>query len=229
MIDLGIGIVIIITTIIIYLFAVKLHQKYNYPITAPIIIATILVIALLAILQLPYDTYMIGGQWINELLGPAVVALAYPLYMNRETLKKLAIPILAGTIFGSFGGVITGILLAKLVGLSDFLTYSLLPKSVTTAVAMDIADSTGGDTSLAAVFVMVAGIGGVSISSLVFKVFRVENSLAKGLGLGSSSHAIGTASAMEENQLAGSISSIAMVLSAIIVSVITPWFIFILM
>ncbi|MEN2767094.1 LrgB family protein [Ornithinibacillus xuwenensis] len=229
MINLFIGIVVIIATIGIYLVAVNVHHKYNYPFTAPVIISTIIVIVILLACKLPYDTYMIGGRWINELLGPAVVALAYPLYVNRKTLLKLGTPILVGSLFGSIGGLVTGIILSKLVGLSDFITYSLLPKNVTTAVAMDIAETTGGGTSLAAVFVMIAGIGGVSISSLVFKVFRVRHSLAKGLGLGSASHAIGTASAMEDNQLAGSIGSIAMILSAVLVSIMTPWMIQLLM
>ncbi|WP_047980355.1 LrgB family protein [Ornithinibacillus contaminans] len=229
MVDILLALLIVLVTIGSYMVAVKFHQLYNYPFTAPMIIASIILITILIVFHIPYETYMIGGKWINELLGPAVVALAYPLYRNRQLLKQLASPILIGAAFGSFVGVLSGIYLSKLAGVSDFVTYSLLPKNVTTPVAMDIAEAVGGETSLTAIFVVIAGVGGVSVSTIVFKLFHVNNSLAKGIGLGGASHAIGTASAMEENQLAGSIGSVAMVISALIVSVITPLLITLLM
>ncbi|MEW9675557.1 LrgB family protein [Lentibacillus sp. L22] len=222
MINLFIGVAAIIGTLLIYLFSIKVHQRINFSFTAPVIIATFLIIVGLLVFKIPYETYMVGGDWINKLLGPAVVALAYPLYQQRDTLRQLIIPILGGTLTGAVVGVSTGILLAKWAGFDKLIIYSLGPKSVTTPVAMAIADSTGGITPLAAVFVMIAGIGGVMISSFILKFFRVNHYLGKGVGLGCASHAMGTASAMESNPLEGSISTVAMVVSAVVVSIITP-------
>ncbi|PAV31587.1 hypothetical protein CIL05_02710 [Virgibacillus profundi] len=229
MINFFIGMIVIVGTYVIYLFAKMIHRKMGYSFTAPVITSTIIIIAILLSFQIPYETYMIGGEWINELLGPAVVALAYPLYQQRDILKKLTAPILVGTSVGAIVGVSTGILLAKSVGFEDVIIYSLTPKSVTTPVAMAIAETIGGVTPLAAVFVMIAGIGGVLFSSIVHKIFRLNNYIGRGVGIGSASHAIGTSKALESSLLEGSISTIAMVVSAVVVSVITPGLVAILL
>lgn len=224
-----IGIIAIIGTLMFYLVGLTVHQRWRYTFTAPVIIATIAIISTLLIFNISYETYMIGGDWINELLGPAVVALAYPLYQQRATLKKLMAPVLTGTVVGAVVGISTGILLAKWVGFEDFVIHSLTPKSVTTPVAMEVSTTLGGEASLAAVFVMIAGIGGIMLSSLIFKYTRMDHYIGRGVGIGSGSHAIGTATAMERSQLEGSVSTIAMVVSAVVVSVISPWMVMILM
>jgi len=165
---------------------------------------------------------MIGGEWIDKLLGPAVVALAYPLYTQREIIKQIATPMIIGIFIGALVGITTGILFTKLVGFEDAIIYSLSPKSVTTPVAMDIASSIGGIPPLAVVFVMIAGIGGGVMSSSVFKWTKVNNYIGRGVGIGSASHAIGTAKAMENSELEGSVATVAMVLSAIFVSILAP-------
>lgn len=229
MIDSLIAIAAITGTVGIYAAAVYIYKKFNSPFTIPIIIATVIIIAILLAFQIPYDTYMRGGEWINHMLGPAVVALAYPMYQRRGILKKMLVPILCGTMLGAAVGVSTGILLAKWSGFDQLIIHSLAPKSVTTPVAMAITDTLGGATPLAAVFVMIAGIGGVLISSTVMKYFRIHHPIGRGVGMGSASHAIGTATIMEHDQLAGSVSTIAMVVSAVVVSVITPGLVAVLM
>jgi predicted murein hydrolase (TIGR00659 family) len=223
------GFIVVITTYLIYLIAKRIHQKIGVSFTAPVIISTIIIIPILMSFGISYETYMIGGDWINELLGPAVVALAYPLYQQKDILKKFITPILAGTIIGAIVGISTGILLAKFAGFEEEIIYSLTPKSVTTPVSMAIADMIGGVTTLAAVFVMIAGIGGVLFSTTIFKVFRIHHYAGKSVGIGSASHAIGTSKALESGLLEGSISTIAMVVSAVVVSVITPGLVAILM
>lgn len=217
-----IGLISIISTVILYFLARKLHQKIPSSLLIPIITSTGTIVFLLLLFHIPYETYMIGGEWINKLLGPAIVALAYPLYQNREMLKKLFLPLVAGTSTGAVIGITTGAFMAKLFGFNETIIYSITPKSVTTPVAMEISHSIGGIMPLAAVFVMIAGISGPMISSYLFKFFHINDYSSRGIGLGCASHAIGTASAMEYSPLAGSISSIAMVLSAIIVSLIAP-------
>ncbi|MFB4169063.1 LrgB family protein [Virgibacillus sp. JSM 102003] len=229
MINSLIAIAAITGTVGIYAAAVYIYKRFYSTFTIPIITATVIIIVVLLAFQIPYDTYMRGGEWINDMLGPAIVALAYPVYQRRSILKKFLVPILSGTMLGAAVGVSTGVLLAKWLGADQLIIHSLAPKSVTTPVAMAIADTLGGATPLAAVFVMTAGIGGVLVSSTVMKYFRINHPIGRGVGMGSASHAIGTATIMEQDQLAGSVSTIAMVVSAVVVSVITPGMVAVLM
>ncbi|MGR9048114.1 LrgB family protein [Halobacillus faecis] len=220
--DLLLATVVIILTIVIYQGALVAYRRFRRIYTAPIILSTVTIILLLLLFGFSYDTYMLGGKWIDYLLGPAVVALAFPLYQYRDLLKRMLLPILVGTSVGAFIGVTSGLLLSKWAGFSELIIHSIVPKSVTTPVAMSIAESSGGVMPLAAVFVMIAGIGGVLIHPMVMRYARLTHPLGKGVGMGSASHAIGTATSMERDPLEGSVSTIAMVLSAVIVSVLAP-------
>lgn len=220
-----IGISTVVLTILMYQIALRIHKKWPHPFTLPVLLSMIFIIAVLLIFGASYDQYMIGGGWINELLGPAVVALAYPLYIQRKTLVKLAAPLLIGTTAGAFVGVISGLLLTYWAGFSEEILYAISAKSVTTPVAVVITETLGGITSLAAIMVVIAGISGVIVHKYVFKLFGIHSELGRGLGMGSAAHAIGTAEVMKESQLAGSISTVAMVNSALVVSIITPWFV----
>jgi predicted murein hydrolase (TIGR00659 family) len=212
----------IIGTILIYWLARKLHKRMPISLLLPIVTATAAIVILLLLFEIPYEAYMEGGEWISKLLGPAIVALAYPLYENKEILKKYIFPIISGTLMGAVIGITTGVLLTKWAGFADPIIYSITPKSVTTPIAMEIAHSIGGIMPLAAAFVMIAGVSGGVLGPSLFKLFKIEYDVSRGIGFGSASHAIGTASAMGTSPLAGSISSVAMSLSAIIVSIITP-------
>ncbi|SFD60298.1 TIGR00659 family protein [Lentibacillus persicus] len=220
--DVIIGLSAVAVTIVCYLIGLSVYRRWNYTFMAPVIIATLILILILLFFQIPYDMYMIGGGWINHLLGPAVVALAYPLYEHRNTLKRLTIPILSGTVIGGLVGISSGILLSKWAGVDKEIIYSLIPKNSTTPVAMEVAAGMGGIEPLAAVFVMIAGIGGSMLSSFVLRFTRVDHYIGSGVGIGSASHAIGTAIAMERDSLEGSVSTIAMVVSAVVVSVLAP-------
>jgi putative effector of murein hydrolase len=134
----------------------------------------------------------------------------------------MAAPLLIGITAGAIVGVVSGLLLAKWAGFEEAILHSITTKSVTIPVAMAVTETLGGITSLAAVFVMIAGIGGVLMHKSVFRLFRLQTHIGRGIGLGSGSHAIGTAEAMGNSQLEGSISTIAMVISAVVVSLITP-------
>ena len=218
-----IGISAVILTVLMYRLALTIHRKAPHPFTLPVLLSTVFIITFLLIFQFSYEQYMIGGDWINQLLGPAVVALAYPLYVQRRTLVKLAAPLLIGTTVGAFVGVISGLLLTYWAGFSEEILYAISAKSVTTPVAVVITEALGGITSLAAIMVVIAGIGGVIVHKYIFKLFGIHSELGRGLGMGSAAHAIGTAEVMKESQLAGSISTVAMVNSALVVSIITPW------
>lgn len=220
---------IIIGTVLIYLGARYISQKFPSPFTLPVMIGTIIIIILLFLFDIPYSTYNSGAKWINHLLGPAVVALAYPLYKQWDMLRRLVVPILGGVVVGAVVGVASGILLAQLFGVEDVIIYSLIPKSVTTPVAMDIGETIGGIPSLSAVFVMFAGIGGAVMSPFVYRMSRMTKFLGKGIGIGSASHAIGIAMAMEHSEEEGAAGTVAMGLSSIVVSFITQPIVWLLM
>jgi len=215
----------ILLTIISFIFAKWLYQRVYTPLLLPLTVATVIIIVFLLIFNIDFDTYMIGGDLISELLGPAVVALAYPLYQQRERLKQLLMPLIIGSFIGSIVGIVSGLLMTKWFGFSDELIYSITSKSVTTPVAVEITEDLGGIISLAAVFVMVAGIGGAMMSNYIYQIFHLDTPIGKGVGIGAASHGIGTAKALEHSELEGSFSSIAMILSAIFVSFLMPFMI----
>jgi predicted murein hydrolase (TIGR00659 family) len=229
MINIGIALISIAVTVAIYFISKRLYKQFSYPFTIPLLIGTTLLIILLTASGITYDTYMIGGKWIEQLLGPAVVALALPLYKQRVVLKKYLFPLSVSVTCGAVLGVISGAQLSKWFGIEEILIYSILPKSVTTPVAMEVAATLGGIPALAAIFVMIAGISGVIIGPSLLKVCHIDHFIGKGIGLGSAAHAIGTARALEYGELEGAISSVSMTLSAIIVSIIGPLIFYILL
>ncbi|WP_163527527.1 LrgB family protein [Halobacillus ihumii] len=222
MLEVLIAIIIIVITILMYLALDRLYRWVRWPILIPALTTTFVLIVILLCFRIPYQTYMIGGQWINHLLGPAVVALALPLYKQRKILLKHLYPVIGGVLIGSIMGITSGILLAQSLGFAEELIFSLVPKSVTTPVAMQIASELGGVPSLAAVFVMIAGFTGVVLGPATLKWFRVNRSLGQGIAFGSASHAIGTSKAFEYGEQTVSMSSVAMTLSAITGSIFGP-------
>ena len=217
-----IAVFIIVATVALYLVMAKVYVRFSYPILIPVLTTTIFVILLLLTFHVSYDEYMIGGKWINSLLGPAVVALAYPLYKQREMLVKYSVPIIGGVFVGLFAGMISGLVFAEVFGIHRSLILSIIPKSITTPVAIQIATGLGGVPSMTVVFVMIAGFSGVILGPLLLKWIRIKSSLGKGIALGSASHALGTSKAFEYGELTVSMSSVSMTLSAVLGSVFGP-------
>lgn len=205
-----------------YALGRTLYHYVKTPLLLPITVAVFIIVTVLIVADISYETYMSGSKWIHVFLGPAVVSLAYPLYEHRELLRRLAFPILIGSLVGALVGIFSGFFLAKMSHLDEALLYSLLPKSVTTPVAMDISESLGGIAPLAAVLVIIAGLSGVLLGPLMYRIFSLRTEIGRGVGIGSASHAIGTASAFEQSELEGSISTIAMIVNAVFVSILIP-------
>lgn len=212
----------IVGTIVIFLLMTRLYKRFTHPLLVPIATTTFVILIFLLIFSIPYKTYMVGGKWIDELLGPAVVALAYPLYQNRKSLKEFFMPVIIGVLAGSTTGIATGLYFSKVLAIDPKVILSIAPKSVTTPVAMDIASVTGGVPALAAVYVMIAGISGAMFGPLLLKLVKVDHFVGVGLGFGTASHGIGTSRALEIGTNEGAISSIAMILSAVYTSIILP-------
>lgn len=209
-------------TTVLYLFLNSQYIKYRWTILNPVLTTTVALVIILLVFDVSYETYMLGGKWVGELLGPAVVALAVPLYKQWELLRKNLLPIAIGVTAGSIVGLLSGSLLTKLFGFSAEMVLTMLPKSITTPVAMQMAEAFGGIPSLAAVYVMVAGFTGILVGPWLLKTLRIDSSIGRGIGLGSSAHGLGTAKAFEYGPEEASMSSVAMTLSAVVGSFLGP-------
>ena len=211
-----------IMTVVVYLVTNFLYLRYRKTLLNPVLASTAILASILVLGNIPYNTYMLGGSWIGTLLGPAVVALAIPLYKQRELLFANLLPIISGIATGVVVGMASGILFTQLFRFSEELILTVLPKSLTTPVAMQVASNLGGIPSLAAVFVMVAGFTGYIIGPLLMKWLHIDSPIGRGIGLGTSAHGMGTAKAFEYGQQETSMSSVAMTLSAVFGALLGP-------
>ncbi|MCM3208351.1 LrgB family protein [Paenibacillus illinoisensis] len=217
-----IGIAMIALTVALYIPATRLYKRIKWPILMPVLTTTAVIVVILLITGIKLDTYMLGGKWIQDLLGPAVVSLAFPLSKHMDVLKRNVIPILGGTLGGSIVGMFTGASVALLLGYPKDIVIALLPKSVTTPVAIQLADQAGGNASFTSLFVMIAGFSGILLGPLMMKWIRIKDNSAYGIGLGSASHALGMDRSFEYGENAVALSSVSMIVSAIAGSLFLP-------
>lgn len=186
----------------------------------PLLTAAALVIAVLSLFRIPYERYAAGGDFIKLMLGPVTAVLALNIYNQRSILKEHFLPALAGCLAGSLTSVGSVLALCKAFHVDDALAASLLPKSVTTAIAIGIAESRGGIGGIAAAAVMVAGLTGAVFAPLFARLFHITDPVAEGLAIGSCSHALGTIRAMEIGPVQGAMSSIAICVCGILTSIL---------
>ncbi|WP_068783078.1 LrgB family protein [Paenibacillus phocaensis] len=213
---------IVLGVVLLYLLMTGLYRKLKWAILVPVLTCSILIIGLLMSTRATYGEFMRGGRWLQYGLGPAVVALAYPMYKELDALLKEWRAVLAGTIVGIVAGMISGIGLALWAGYPRQLIVSLLPKSITTPVAMEISSSLGGNASITSALVMIAGLTGVILGPMIFKCFRITNDNGQGIGFGAASHALGTSKAAEFGPAVVSTSTVALTFSAVFGSVLAP-------
>ena len=183
------GIVLCIFT---FEIGVWLNRKTHSPLANPLLIAVALCIAFLQIFSIPLADFNEGGRMISMFLAPATAALALSIYGQIDVLKKNLLPIAAGTLVGSLTSIISVLGLCKLFGLSDELAASLIPKSVTTPIAMEISQQQGGIVSITVAAVIVTGIFGAIFAPTLLKLFRVKDPVEAGIAIGTCSHALGT-------------------------------------
>lgn len=219
-----IAFMMVIGTIVLFYVMTIVYKRFTYPLLIPIFSTTILIVIILLISKIPYDTYMSGGKWINELLGPAVVSMAYPLYIHREKIYNYKVPILLSVLIALFSGLISITILSKLLSLDEHVLLSLLPKSITSPVAIPISEAIGGISTLTAVFVIFAGLVGAILGPFIFRVFRIDNAISRGISMGSASHGIGVSKLGEYGEETLTIGSVSMTLSAVLGSFVCPLF-----
>lgn len=212
----------VLISIIAYEIGALIKQKFKLSIFNPLLIAIILLIIFLMKFNIKYDDYNNGGQVISFFLAPATVSLALPLYKKFSLFKKNAIPIIVGILCGAMSGMVCVILLSKLFGFSSKLTKSLIPKSITTPIGMALAKQLGGISSIAVVAIIVTGILGSIVGPVLYKILKIDDKVAMGIAMGSSSHAVGTAKALEIGEAEGAMSSLTIAISGIITVIIAP-------
>lgn len=212
----------IVGTIVLFYIMSIVYKRFTYPLLLPILSTTVLIVLILIISKTPYDSYMSGGKWINELLGPAVVSMAYPLYIYREKIYKYKFPITLSVLSALFSGIISIIILSKLLSFDEHILLSLLPKSITSPVAIPISETIGGIPTLTAVFVIIAGLVGAILGPTIFKVCRIDKAISRGISMGSASHGIGVSKLGEYGEESLTMGSVSMTLSAIFGSFIFP-------
>ena len=207
-------------TVAAWCFGCWVQKRTGLLLCNPLLIAVALVIAVLSVFHIPYETYSIGGDFIKLILGPVTAVLALNIYNQRDILKEHFLPVLAGCLVGSLTSVGSVLALCRLFHVDEALTASLMPKSVTTAIAMGIAESHGGIAGIAAAAVMVAGITGAVFAPIFAKLFHITEPVAEGLAIGACSHALGTTKALEIGKVQGAMSSIAICVCGILTSIL---------
>lgn len=212
----------IMITLICYSFGVWASKKFRTPLFHPLLIGTAVIMAVLTIFHIDYSTYAIGGDFIGLFLTPVTVALAVPLYRQLQLLKDnwlaIGISVLSGCI--SHAVIIIG--LGFLWNVDKVIWHSLMPKSVTMAIALGVTEEMNGIGAITIIGVMIAGVLGAIISPMLLDLVKVVHPVARGLAVGSASHAVGTSKMLEEGEVQGAMSSLAIVVTGILTVVVVP-------
>lgn len=206
----------VVLTLIFYEIGLVIKRKTKWALANPLLIAALCIIGVLVLLDIDYEVYKAAVQPISFLLTPATVCLAIPLYRQLELLKKYPVAIFGGIASGVLTTMVSIWLMSLAFGLSHEQYVTLLPKSITTAIGMGISDKMGGIVTITIVSISITGILGNVIAELWLKWMKIEEPIAKGLAIGTASHALGTTKAMEIGEIEGAMSSLSVVVTGIL-------------
>ena len=195
---------------------IMLKKKFKYAFLNPLLISIIFVIGVVLLCGVDYESYENSAQYLSYLLTPATVCLAVPLYQQMTLLKKNLAAVACGILAGVLASLGSVLLLAFLFGLEHDVYVTLLPKSITTAIGLGVSEELGGLVTITVAVIIVTGVIGNVIGEAVCKLFRIYEPIAKGLALGTSSHAIGTAKALEMGEVEGAMSSLAIAVAGLL-------------
>ena len=218
----GISLFPLVLTLGSYQIGVWCQKKTKSALCNPLLIATLICMAVLLLTDFDLSIYQAGNAGISWLLTPATVCLAVPLYEQLKVLKSHLAAIFAGIISGTAASLVSIFLLCKLFSLDSIVILSMLPKSVTTAIGVVLTESAGGISALTAAAIIITGILGNLTGSAVCKLFRITNPIAQGVGFGTASHVIGTSRANEVDPLGGAVSSLSLAVAGILTAVAFP-------
>ena len=212
-------------TLLAYQGAFWLYRRSGMnPLANPVLIAVALLVAMLTASGTSYETYFAGAQFVHFLLGPATVALAVPLFTHFRRVRAMLLPVLAGLLAGSLTAALSAVVIADLAGASLATQLSLAPKSVTTPIAMGVAERIGGIPSLTAVLMIITGILGAVGARHLFDAMRIHDPAIRGFATGVAAHGIGTARAFQVSEQAGAFAALAMGLNGALTALLLPLF-----
>lgn len=214
----------VLLTLAAFALGTLLNRRAGKAILNPLLLGSIFVIVFLSVLHIPYADYKASAAPVNYLLLPATVSLAIPLYEKLDLLRKNAAAILAGITVGTLLSLGSAFVLALVLKLEHIQYVTLLPKSVTTAISMDVSAELGGIAALTGAIVILTGIAGNLLAESVCKWFHITDPIAKGIGIGTSSHAIGTSKALEMGEAEGAMSGLAIAVAGVLTAVLCPLF-----
>lgn len=199
-----------------------INKKLKTPIANPLLIAILLIIGFLSITGIDYEYYKKGGDFIAFFIGTATVAMVLDLYANLDTLKKNILPILVGVGFGTIFSFVLAIFLSKIFQIDKNLVASLIPQSITTAIAISLSGEYQGIIGLTAIVVVIRGVSGAVFAPIVMKIFRIKDPVAQGVAIGTSSHAVGTSQARLMGEIQGAMSGLSIAIAGITAVIIMP-------
>ena len=211
-------------SVVCWCLAVRLQKKTGILVCNPVLVASLMAIGVLLVFDIPLESYEAGGNLIKLMLGPATAVLALNIYQQRKVLGEHFLPVLLGCLAGSAASIVSILLLCRLFATDQVFTVSMLPKSVTTAIALGISENGGGIPGITAAAVIVTGLEGAMLAPLFAKLFCIKNPVAEGVAIGACSHAVGTSKAMEIGALQGAMSSIAICVCGIFTSILALFF-----
>ena len=210
----------IFVTLLVYYLSRRLYDRRKAFYLNPVMVSIILLIVILKVLDINYDSYMESARFLSFLLGPTVVSLGIPIYKRRDVVKEYSVQIFLGVLIGGLTAILSAFYVAKLLGGTEELLLSIAPKSVTTAIAIGVSNQIGGIGSLTAILVIITGILGNSLGIQILNLIKVKDEVARGLAMGVTSHGLGTAKIILEDELSGAISGLGMALNGIFTSII---------
>jgi predicted murein hydrolase (TIGR00659 family) len=213
----GVGI-----TLAVFQLAFAAYEKTRWVFLQPVLVSMTMIVGILLLCGIDYDEYRISAQWLTLLLGPATVALAVPLYLNLRRIRELFAPIVITLLVAGVFATALGMALAWLFGADRMILMTLAPKSVTSPIAMLVAEQIGGVVALAAVFVMITGVLGAILGPELLRRFGVQHPAARGIALGLTAHAVGTAQALQDSDECGAFAALAMSLMGVMTAVLLP-------
>ncbi len=208
-------------SIVTYEIGALIKRKWNVAIFNPLLISIALIIIFLILFDVDYDTYEFGAKYLSYFLTPATVALAVPLYEQIEPLKHNWKAIVAGILSGALTSALCVLILSVIMGLDHKQYVTLLPKSITTAIGMGLSEELGGIVTITVAVIVVTGVIGNMFAEQICKLFHITDPVAKGIAIGSSSHAMGTSKAMEMGEIEGAMSSLSIAVSGLLTVVVS--------
>jgi predicted murein hydrolase (TIGR00659 family) len=212
----------VVLSLLCYWIALKIASKVKSSLCNPLMVSIVLIIICLSVLGVSYETFNKSASTLTYFLTPTTVCLAVPLYRQYEVLKSNLKAILLGIAAGCVSCMITIVALAKIFAFDTVLTTSVISKSITTAIAIGLTEEMGGIPAITVACIMITGMFGACLASVLCKVFKIEHPVAQGLAIGTCSHALGTSRALEIGEVQGAMSSLAIGIAGIMTVILAP-------